>query len=184
MTPELARVIALAKRRGACVRVVDEAFWKRLCAGERNSWHESPFTHMSLAIEEQERVVYFLQDHADDVEAAGSIIHELGHLHATRAESVSHANEYGWMAWEIAVAREARVRRVWDLAMTDYGLGSVSSPALEHLDGMEWGDITQSEKRVVILDRMKAARRRGIVDARGRAVWRRLPSFVRTGETP
>ena len=182
MTPELARVIGLAKRRGACVRIVDQAFWDRMCAAERDSWHESPFSHMCLAIEEQERVVYLLEDHTDDVDAAGSIIHELGHLHATRAESVSHANEYGWMAWEIAVAREARVRRVWDLAMKDYGLGSVSR-GLEQLDGMEWGDITQSEKRAVILDRMKAARKRGIVDARGRAVWRRLPTILPTGET-
>ena len=173
MTPELARVIALAKRRGACVHVVDQAAWDRLSANERDSWHESPFSHMSLAIEEQERVVYFLEDHVDDVEAAGSIIHELGHL---------HANEYGWMAWEIAVAREARVRRVWDLAMKDYGLGTVSR-GLEQLDGMEWGDIGQSEKRAVILDRMKAARKRGIVDARGRAVWRRLPTILPTGET-
>ena len=48
----------------------------------------------------------------------------------------------------------------------------------------EWGDITQSEKRAVILDRMKVARKRGIVDARGCAVWRRLPTILPTGETP
>ena len=174
MRPELARVIALAKRRGACVRVVLQATWDRMCEGDRDSWHYSPFTHMSLGIDEQERCVYLLNANANDPAAAGSVIHELGHLHATRRESVSHANEYGWMAWEIAVAREARARRAWDAAMKDYGLGSVSN-ALLHLDGAEWGDITLSERRVVIADRMKAARKRGIVDSRGRAIWQRLP---------
>jgi len=172
--PELARVIALAKRRGACVRVVLQATWDRMCEGDRDSWHHSPFTHMSLGIDEQERRVYLLKADANDPEAAGSVIHELGHLHATRRESVSNANEYGWMAWEIAVAREARARQAWDAAMKDYGLGVVSD-ALWHLDGAEWGDITLSERRAVIADRMKAARKRGIVDSRGRAIWQRLP---------
>ena len=139
MKPELARVIALAKRRGACVRVVLQATWDRMCEGDRDSWHHSPFTHMSLGIDEQERRVYLLKADANDPEAAGSVIHELGHLHATRRESVSNANEYGWMAWEIAVAREARARQAWDAAMKDYGLGVVSD-ALWHL-GMRHADI-------------------------------------------
>lgn len=172
MTPELARVIALATRRGASVRVVDGATWDRL--GGHQGWHEAPFSHMDLAIDERDRVVYLLAKYAGDKEVAGAVIHELGHLHATRRERVRNAHEYSWMAWEIAVAREARARRTWDLAMKDYGLGA--QPAgLEHLDGSEWGDITQGERRVIIADRMKAARKRGIVDARGRAVWQRLP---------
>ena len=183
MRAELARVIALAKRRGACVRVVDQDAWDIVSAGERDSWHETPFSHMSLAIEEQERCVYLLDENANDPDAAGSVIHELGHLHATRGESVSHANEYGWFAWEVAVAREARVRRVWDAAMKDYGLGAVPH-GLEHLDGLEWGETTQRERRAVIADRMKAARRRGIIDARGRAVWRRLPAISSTARSP
>jgi hypothetical protein len=174
MTPDLARVITLAKRRGACVRVVDGATWDQV--GGHNDWCESPFSHMSLAIDERDRVVYLLASDADDNEAAGSVVHELAHLHATRRESVRHANEYGWMAWEIAVAREARVRRAWDLAMKDYGLGS--SPAGLELDGMDWGQLTQDERLAIIADRMKVARKRGIVDARGRAVWRRLPASV------
>jgi len=176
VTPELARVIALARRRGACVRIVLQATWDRMCEGDRDSWHHSPFTHMSLGIDEQERRVYLLKADANDPEAAGSVIHELGHLHATCCESVSNANEYGWMAWEIAVAREARVRGAWDLAMKDYGLGAVPA-GLEHLDDSDWGDITLSERRAVIADRMKAARKRGIVDVQGHAVWRRLPTI-------
>jgi hypothetical protein len=177
VTPELARVLALAKRRGACVRVVDQPAWDRVSAGEPDSWLHSPFSHMSLAIEERDRVVYLLDANTNDPEAAGSVIHELGHLHATRNETVRHSNEYGWMAWEIAVAREARVRRVWDHAMKDYGLGAVPD-GLNHLDGMEWGEISEREKHAVIADRMKAARKRGIVDAQGRAVWRRLPKAL------
>ena len=52
MTPELARVIALAKRRGACVRVVDRATWDQ--AGGHNDWREAPFSHISLAIDERD----------------------------------------------------------------------------------------------------------------------------------
>ena len=172
MTPELTRVIALATRRGACVRVVDGAAWD-LAAGHDN-WCNAPFSHMSLAIDERDRVVYLLATDADDKEAAGAVVHELAHLHATRRESVRHSNEYGWMAWEIAVAREARVRRVWDLVMKDYGLGDALA-GLEHLDGDEWGTLTKGERRVIIADRMKVARRCGIVDVKGRAVWQRLP---------
>ena len=172
MTPELTRVITLARRRGACVRVVDKATWDQV--GGHNDWFNTPFSRMSLAIDERDRIVYLLDTDTDDNEAAGAVIHELGHLHATRRESVRHANEYGWMAWEIAVAREARVRRVWDLAMKDYGLGDAPA-GLEHLDGDEWGTLTEGARRVVIADRMKAACKRGIVDASGRAVWRRLP---------
>jgi len=154
------------------VRVVDLAGWES--APRHDDWHESPFSHMSLAIDERFRIVYLLDEYVDDKEAAGSVVHELAHLHATRRESVMHAVEYGWMAWEIAVAREARVRRAWDEAMKDYGLGATPA-GLEHLDGWDWGGITRGEQRVIIADRMKVAKRRGIVDARGRAVWRRLP---------
>jgi hypothetical protein len=175
VTPELTRVITLARRRGACVRVVNQEAWDS--ASMHSAWHDAPFSHWSLAINEQERAVYVLATDALHTEVAGSIIHELGHLHASpRRESVSYADEYGWMAWEIAVAREARVRGVWDLAMKDYGLGSTPA-GLAHLDGMEWGEITRGEQRAIIADRMKVARRRGIVDPRGRAVWRRLPTI-------
>lgn len=173
MTPELARVIALAKRRGACVRVVDQTAWD-LAVRDHGDWHEAPFSHMSLAIDERDRVVYLLDAYAEDNEAAGSVIHDLAHLHASKRESVRRSNEYGWMAWEIAVAREARVRGAWDLAMKDYGLGSAPA-GLEHLDGMDWSEVTRSEQLAVIADRMKAACKRGIVDTRGRAVWHRLP---------
>lgn len=174
MTPELVRVIALARRRGACICVIDQAAWDRVSG--YSSWNEAPFSPLSLGINEQERTVYVLATDTDDREVAGSVIHELGHLHAsTRRERVSYADEYSWLAWEIAMGREARARSVWDLAMKDYGLGNVPA-GLEYLDGMEWGELTQGEKRAIIADRMKAARRRGIVDARGRAVWRRLPT--------
>ena len=179
MTPELARVIALAKRRGACVRVIDRETWDR----DYDGWHGAPFSHMSLAIDERNRVVCLLATDTNDKEAAGAVIHELGHLHATRRESVRHADEYGWMAWEIAVAREARARGAWDQAMKDYGLGNAPA-GQEHLDGMEWGEITQGERRTIIADRMKAARKRGIVDTRGRAVWRRLPTISRPALLP
>lgn len=181
MTPELARVIALANRRGACVRVVDQDAWDR--AADRGQFHEAPFSHLSLAIDERDRIVYVLASNANDKEAAGSVVHELAHLHASRRETVRNANEYGWMGWEFAVAREARVRRVWDLAMKDYGLGDAPA-GLEDLDGMEWGEITRGERRVIIADRMKAARKRGIVDARDRAIWHRLPAAaVQKGDT-
>lgn len=180
MTPELDRVISLATRRGACVRVVDPATWDRVRG--HGSWHEAPFSHLSLAIDERDRIVYVLATDTSDKEVAGSVIHELGHLHASRRERVRNSNEYGWMAWEIAVAREARVRRVWDLAMHDYGLGSAPA-GLEHLDGMEWGEISQGERRAIIADRVKTARKRGIVDARGRAVWQRLPAATLQGRT-
>lgn len=173
MTPELARVIALAARRGACVRVVDGATWDR--AVRLDDWHESPFSHMQLAIDERDRVVYLLDEYVDDEEAAGSVIHDLAHLHASKRESVRRSNEYGWMGWEFAVAREARARRAWDVAMKDYGLGSAPA-GLEHLDGLDWSEVTRSEQRAVIADRIKAARKRGIVDARGRAVWHRPPA--------
>jgi hypothetical protein len=179
MTPELARVIALARRRGACVRVVDGETWDRAGGngpdGRYDQWHEAPFSHISLALDERLRVVYLLDKNADDKDAAGSVVHELAHLHASRRESVDHSNEYGWLGWEIAVAREARVRRAWDFAMGDYGVGEAPA-GLEHLDGDEWGTLTQSDKRVVMADRLRIARRRHIVDDRGRAVWFRLPA--------
>jgi len=181
VTPELDRVIVLATRRGACVRVVDQDAWDR--AADRGRFHGAPFSHLSLAIDERDRIVYLLSKNAGDKEAAGSVIHELAHLHACRRETVRNANEYGWMGWEFAVSREARVRHVWDLAMKDYGLGNAPA-GMEHLDGMEWGEITQGERRVIIADRMKAARKRGIVDVRGRAVWHRLPAAaIQKGDT-
>lgn len=174
MTPELARVIALATRRGACVRVVDQTTWDQ--ASFHSAWQDAPFSHLSLAIHEQERAVYVLASNTDDKAVAGSVIHELGHLHAAkRRESVRNADEYSWFAWEIAVGREARVRSSWDRAMKDYCLGAAPA-GLEDLDGMEWGEISRGARRMIVADRMKSAQKRGIVDARGRAVWRRLPA--------
>lgn len=178
MTPELDRVIALATRRGACVRVVDQNVWDR--AADRDWFHEAPFSHLSLAIDERDRIVYVLASDVGDKEVAGSVVHELAHLHASRRESIHNANEYGWMGWEFAVSRETRVRRAWDLAMKDYGLGEAPA-GIERLNSMDWGEITLGERHAIIADRMKAARKTGIVDTRGRAVWHRLPAATCKG---
>jgi len=72
----------------------------------------------------------------------------------------------------LATRRGACVRLV---DRETYGLGAAPA-GHEDLDGMCWDNITRNERRVIIADRMKAARRRGIVNERGGAVWRQLPT--------
>ena len=177
MTPELARVVALAQRRGACVRIVDDAAWAEAERRADGSWMHAPFGSFAFAIDEHQRVVYLHVSGVDHADAAGFVIHELGHLHATRRDRVSHTDEFSWMAWEIVVAREARVRRAWDRAMRDYSIGDDALLLAEVFTSDEWGDLTSRQRRAVIADRMRAARARGSIDANGRAVWRRLPKL-------
>lgn len=165
-------MITLAGRRGACVRVVNAAAWGIARNLAYDVWHQAPFCE-AQAIDERERVVYLLESFVDEEEAAGNVLHDLAHLHASKRESVDRADEYSWMGWEIAAAREARVRRAWDLAMRNYGLGD--QPAGLTLNGADWGEATRGERLVIIADRLKAARKQGAVDQQGRAVWHRLP---------
>lgn len=175
MTPELARVLALARRRGACVRLASDAEISaaRGSRGRAAGWHDAPFTGLRLSIDEIHRAVWLNTEDAHDRDAAGAVVHELGHLYAT-TDPVNDTNELRWFGWEIAVAREARVRKAWDVTMRDYQV------VLDEYDHT-WGELGGTERREVIRERLATAQAAGIVDASERALWLRCQQHARKG---
>lgn len=178
MTPELRRVLALAKRRGAKFAIVDDAAWEatRNGRGRSRRWYESPSTHLDLAIDGRTQTVMISASITNDVGAAGNVIHEFGHIHASR-RSVENSDEWAWLGWEFAVAREARAVRAWDAAMSGYTMGAIKSHP--EIDGYDWHALTRGEQLVVKRNRFEHARDLNLIDGAGRAHWGRPTSWSR-----
>lgn len=175
----MGRVVDLARRRGARVNIVDEGEWQRASRNRQrhrgDGWHESPFSHVDLAIDSIERAVYVHEKALSDMEVVGQLIHELGHLHALGG-NVENSDEWAWLGWEFAVAREIRCLRVWEEGMYDYVMGDVVGAGRSLLiDGNSWGNLDTVEKSYVKLNREGAARSSRLIDAKGKAIWRYLP---------
>lgn len=155
MTPGMHRLLMLARRRGACVEIIpDDAFEHRrlaLCL--------VLFVMADVGIDLRRRSVVMGESSLATLNP-GVLVHELGHLHATR-RPLLNAHETEWLGWELAVAREAGVYRSWIVEQSDYGLE----------DDRCLGDLAPDELRAEWRDRTAAAKRRGIVDQHGRAVW-------------
>lgn len=167
------------------MNIVDTDAWKRVShfptmdfrRDRRDGWHESPFTSFDLAVDSKVRQVYVRDNCLDDIELVGALIHELGHLHALGG-NVENSDEWAWLGWEFAVAREIRCVRAWDEGMYDYVMGDVigGGRALM-IDGNSWGDLDAEERSYVKLNREGAARSSRLIDAKGKAIWRHLPNL-------
>ncbi len=165
------------------MNIVDHDEWKRRShfptmdfrRDRRDGWHESPFTSFDLAIDSLKREVFVRDTSIDDIEVVGALIHELGHLHALGG-NVENSDEWAWLGWEFAVAREIRCVRAWDAGMYDYVMGDVTGAGRTlMIDGQSWGALEADERAYVKLNREGAARGSCLIDAKGKAIWRHLP---------
>ena len=89
----------------------------------------------------------------------GTIIHEMGHVFLKEAVPFK-SHEPDWLGWEIALARRARCYRVWSEQNTGY---SFSFRGQE----LEWGMMTPQEERLFIANRIRFAKRLGILSRDG-----------------
>jgi hypothetical protein len=160
---DVRRVIALARRRGATVIVTSREHFTSKRG--QDTWCDCPFAY-GLAIDTSTSHVWLDESVAAQLEYAGYLIHELAHLHApTRRENVRRANEWSWFGWEIAVAREIHVMYAWSCSMANYSIPPSSD---------EWDQFTTKGQREIIRERVTHAQKIGVVDRRGRAIWRRV----------
>lgn len=76
----------------------------------------------ALAIHWQRKYLYVAQEHVRrsvNSETIGGIIHELGHLIASRRPP-EDAQEVDFLGWEWLLARKLGLRRTWGVWMQDY----------------------------------------------------------------
>lgn len=113
--------------------------------------------------------VYIVREHEDP----GAIIHEMGHLFADLSitdpfGSIRRHDEWSWLGWEIALARQVGCFRAWSKQNATYGCGD-----LRHyqdrfgIAGQDWGALTRVEKELVIKDRIREARRLELINRQG-----------------
>ena len=102
-----------------------------------------------------------------DAAAVQPIIHEMGHVFATRqppdAFPSDYDDEFAFFGWEVSVARAAGCFMAWScgLARVGYHVGSnrVDAP---------WGALTSDERDDVIVERLATAERLGLIDGHDR----------------
>lgn len=101
----------------------------------------------------REKNVYAVRGH----ERIASIIHEMGHVFADRyPPDSSRCREWRWFGWEMVIARRIGAWGTWSRHNARYGVGDV-----------EWGELSTRRRQAIIADRIKHAKRIGILSEAG-----------------
>jgi hypothetical protein len=151
----LRSLAALCRSFGGKLAVVSQDAFDELCKGRytTSGFSESPFTS-AHGLHWRKRIVYTVRGR----EEIGSIIHEMGHAFAD-LKPPDDACEWSWFGWEIAVARKIGAGRVWSKQNATYQTDETGSN--------EWGRLTASERRAVVIDRLAHAKKLNVVDLDG-----------------
>ncbi len=131
-------------------------------AYEDNSpFHLAPFTNKSLGVNYVTKTVYAVADNL----TLNGVIHELGHVFAD-SQDPDHADEYEWLGWEIALAKQAGCYRVWSAENKDYGIAdNAVAPKTR-----DWGYLTATQKAKLAAERVAHAVELGLVSLTGHAL--------------
>jgi hypothetical protein len=123
----------------------------------------SPFS-ISHGISWNKRIVYVAPDSGEDPrEIIGGIIHELGHVLASK-DPPNKAMEFEFFFWEYRVAERLGLQEAWEYSTHNYGVDG---------DGSEWGPLKPEERKKVLVEAKKDAMKAGVIR-------RGLPVSIRT----
>lgn len=101
----------------------------------------------------REKIVYAVRGR----EKVASIIHEMGHVFADRyPPDSSRCREWRWFGWEMVIARRIGAWGTWSRHNARYGVGDA-----------EWGELPTKRRQAVIADRVRYAKRVGILSETG-----------------
>ena len=110
----------------------------------------------ALAINWKRRYLYVSRQHLADPAALGGMVHELGHLVATR-QPPGNAWETDFLGWEWLVARKLGLRKAWGLWMLDY--------VMEHGDTYRY--MTPAQRYRALRSAVRRGQEVGNIDRRG-----------------
>lgn len=162
----LRQLSRICRRFGGKLALISESTYKRLFKdGERDEedLSDAPFAFRH-GIWWSQKIVYAVRDTAE----VGTIIHEMGHVFASPHHphcACSQCHEWSWMGWEIALARQIGAGRTWSQQNENYAVGERGNDT--------WGNLSPAQRRCITADRLKIAKKLGVVDTEG------LPRSIR-----
>jgi hypothetical protein len=146
----LRSLIALCHQLGGKLEIISKDHYLKIRDGKH--FFDTPFTR-GHGIDWRKKIIYAVEGE----EEVGSIIHEMGHVFAERGNPNSaRCSEWRWFGWEIATARHARAVAIWNRQNSNYFTGEE-----------DWGDLSEYRRREVGGERVKHAKRLGLVAADG-----------------
>jgi hypothetical protein len=160
---QLAALARVCRQLGGRLAVVSQGAYDRLFDATPNDndadgLSDAPFTS-AHGLHWRNKVVYVVRGR----EEVGSIIHEMGHVFAA-AHPPDHGygcdvcHEWGWLGWEIALARQVDAMRTWSRHNVRYQIGE---------GGGSWGKITPERRRGIVWRRIAHAKTAGFIGPRG-----------------
>lgn len=149
MTPgPFDRIRLFAERHGVTVSVVARV----------PAIHEAPFLH-TVGLDWDALVLYVDDSATADPGTIGAMIHEMGHLIATRTRP-DFARELDFTAWEWFVAGRLRVLRAWMSHMSNYCIDT----------GNEFGELDRCGRLAFLRRMVERGRKAGNIGVDGRLV--------------
>lgn len=131
----------LCRQWGGDLVEITEAQYEALVREGTDEFQPAPFTDKNLGVDYINKIVYYAN------KPWYSILHEMGHVFASREEPNRATNEYDFFGWELAVVKliganvDEWVRGNCDYVVTgDVDLGSLSldgvAKILEEIEGL------------------------------------------------
>jgi hypothetical protein len=96
----------------------------------------------------------------------GFIIHEAGHVFADRHHpDDAKCDEWTWLGWEIAVALRIGAWKAWSRQNGNYCMGDGLADGVGK--DKNWSDLSATERRAIVTDRLAHAKKIGVLSERG-----------------
>lgn len=137
------KIAQWATKQGVTVQMLDRI----------EPYQRSPFSR-DCGIDWESKTLFMV----DCLTHPGALLHELGHLLASKEW---HDDEYSFFGWEYAVARELGLVTVWKASLTGYGV------VYENGD-LEFDDLTNNQQQEVLNERLERAMELGLLSPKGK----------------
>ena len=113
-----------------------------------DDFNKAPFAWRTLGVCYRRKIIY-----ANGAFPVGGIIHEAGHVFASKTPPYELTDETFFLGWEFLLARKVDLVDEWLDSMRGYSLG-----------GRDFGYMDIDEQTDLIEDYVERSRRRGLID--------------------
>lgn len=148
------RFIAAIIKLGGSVTIINGGQYHEL--QQTTMFEDAPFTG-GMGINYRRKILYAMPHFH-----VGEAVHEAAHMFASKwGPNNNKCEEYAFLGWEYALARQVGCMELWMHHMKDYQVETVAG----FLD--DWKSLERHEQAAIIADRLTVAKKRGLVDKRG-----------------
>jgi hypothetical protein len=162
------QIIQLCRDWGGDILQVSKKDFNLIYREDRTNFFEAPFSSRNLGIDWASKRIIWAEE-----AICAEILHEMGHLFAC-SKNPTMSDDYTFFGWEYLLAKRFKIVDLWTKSNRDY--------CVEYEVGKfsDLGDLTESQKQQVLLNRVEVGQKLGII-VNGSPIPLKIPAYSGKG---